>query len=188
MSLGGYMKKIIALLLLFLSFTSTVLAADSGKLSEQEIAYLTEVDNAFKESKLSIMRWNYMGSFNNGKDIERMLFYDTETIATPYSDEMDVWWCWYYTGKGQCSNPLCEKNKTNTTKHYHLDRWKYDLNSLKITLLASVVQNEQQEVTDSFDYPFGQQVTTVIKPGSVAESIMIRAKNDIEERSHKKKK
>lgn len=182
------MRKIIALLLLFLSFTSTVLAADSGKFSEQEIAYLKELANAFKESKLSIQRWNYMGSFNNGKDIERMLFYDTETIATPYSDEMDVWWCWYYTGKGQCNIPLCETNKMKTTKHYHLDRWKYDLKSLKITLLASIVQNEQKEVIESLDYPLGQQVTSVIKPDSVAESIMIRAKKDIEEKSHKKKK
>lgn len=188
MSLGGYMKKIIALLLLLLSLTSTALAAEKGQWSEAEKAYFTEMANAYKESELSPLRWNYVQSRRNGKDIEEMLFYDTETIATPYSDEMDVWWCWYYTGKGHCSMPSCEKYNMKTAKHYHLARWKYNLKSLTITLLASIVQNEQKEVIESLDFPLGQQPASVIKPDSIAESIMIRAKKDVEERSHKKKK
>ena len=120
------MKKIIALLLLVLSLTSTVLATEKGQMSEAEKVFWKEMVNAYKDSNLPPLRWSYVGSFGNGKDIDRMLFYDTETITTPYPDEMDVWWCFYFTGTGTCNFTSCEKNKTQTAKHYHLNRVKYN--------------------------------------------------------------
>ncbi len=171
------MKRILAIVILILLLCPSVFAKDKGL--QEGRAIERELLQLLDECRLDKSRWEYAAV--TGKDISHIFFYDKKTITSPYPNELEVWWCDFNVGKESCGIPKCVEIKIDTSKHYHLNRWKYDLRDLKMTLLSSVVKNNKLETLDSFDFPLGYQVTTTVKPESIGEVIMNRAKEVLEE-------
>ena len=172
------MKRILTLVFLLLLLCSSVFAKDKGMSEDKAVEQ--ELINLLDECRLDKSRWEYASVI--GKDIRHIIFYDRKTITSPHPNEMEVWWCDFNVGKESCGIPKCIEIKMDTSKHYHLNRWKYDLSTLKMTLLSSVTKNNKLETIDSFEFPLGYQVTTTVKPESVAEEVMNRAKKVLDEK------
>lgn len=181
------MKKVIVLLMVLLALSSSVFAkdkADQTKMTEAEKRVLVEVLNGIADSKLDLKRWEFVSVDTENNYI----FIDKETIATPYSDTLEVWECYFRrAGEGSCNSKICKEKNIDTAKHYHYSRYKFDLSHLKQTVTSMSVKDESGKVVFSIDVPSYLQKDFEIFPESMGEKIMLKVKEIAQENKKKKK-
>ena len=185
------MKKVLIFLMILLAITASAFAkektdqTEKPKLTEAEKRLVAEIFVAIKESKLDLKRWEFVTASSNND----YFFIDKETIATPYSDILEVWECHFrQAGKGSCGFGVCKEKKIDTTKHFHYTRYKYDLSRLKQTITAMTTKDEAGNIVFSFDVPSYYQKESEVFPESLGEKEMIEAKKIIQNRNKNKRK
>ena len=161
------MKKIIVLLLLALSLFSTAFSAGKATDKATEDAYLQEIKAALNESLLKAPRWMFATTVD--KQVNTVLFYDVQSIVSPYPNVNDVWIGAFYRGKGPCEYPECA---VKLKKHYHLSRWRIDNRLRQFVVTAIATRDEKYGLVDSVDVPSYLQKPKTIEPGTVGEQIM----------------
>ena len=171
------MKKIIAVLLLLLSLASTAFPAE--KLSPEAEAYLNELGVAFSECKLKPPRWMFVTSLD--EKVNTVVFYDRQSVASPYYDEKDVWVGIFYRGKNPCEYPVCKEKNIQSTKHYHLSRWRLNARLMQYKILSVTARDENYNLVDSFDIPSYLQEAKTIEPDTVGEQVLNEIKDDRKE-------
>lgn len=177
------MKKIIVLLLLALSLFST--AFSSGKTSQeaspQTEAFFNEMGRVFRECQLKPPRWVYLTTLD--EQVNKILFYDEQSIVSPYPYAQDVWVGVFYRGKSPCAYPEC---KEKAKPHYHLSRWRLDSRLMQFTVLSVATRDENYNVVDSADIPSYLQKAKTIAPDTVGEQLLNEIKGVKKETSSEK--
>ena len=168
------MKKIIAILLLLLSLAPTSFSAEN--LSQEAEAYLNELGRALSESKLKAPRWVFVTSLD--EKTNTVVFYDRQSITSPYYDEKDVWVGIFYRGKSACEYPVCKEKNIQSSKHYHLSRWRLNARLMQYTILSVVSRDENYNLVDSFDIPGYLQKAKAIEPDTVGEQVLNEIKDN----------
>ncbi len=176
------MKKAIGVLLLLLSLASTVFSAD--KISPEAEAYLNELGVAFSECKLKLPRWQFVTTLD--EKVNTVVFYDRQSVASPYYDEKDVWVGIFYRGKSPCEYPVCKEKNIQTSKHYHLSRWRLNGRLMQYKILSVSARDENYNLVDSFDIPSYLQEAKTIAPDTVGEQILNEIKGVKEESATEK--
>ena len=173
------MKKIMTLLLIIISLHSIVFAKEENQTKEDE--YNAKVMQQLKDCQLNLDRWVYVSVLDGSLDA--ITFFDSQTIVKPLPDTMDVWVCVFLTGKESCEASTCVEKKMDVTKHYHLYRWRFDLSTLKMTLLSVAIRDIKMNLVDSLEYPIKYQITKTVTPDSVGEGIMKAAKEIVDKKN-----
>jgi hypothetical protein len=176
------MKKIIALLVLALSLFSTTFSAE--KLSPEAEAYINELGRAFVECKLKAPRWMFVTSLD--EKANKVLFYDRQSIASPYYDEKDVWVGIFYRGKDPCEYPGCKEKNFHSSKHYHLSRWRLNARLMQYKVLSVATRDENYNLVDSFDIPSYLQEAKTIMPDTIGEQVLNEIKDSGKETTAEK--
>ena len=150
------MKKVLIMVLLLLAFCSS----------------------AFATCNIDLDRWKLI------VPTERTLVYfDTQTVKKSGPTSFSAWICNYYAGiKSDCCNSICIEKGYNKKEHYHYLSVGYDYEACTISLKELLKKDDRGNVFQSYRYPYPEEETRNIPPGSIAEETMIKIKEYTENR------
>ena len=154
------MKKVLVLLIILLSVCS--------------IAFAENLDDVLKDCKLDKSHWKVVEWVKTERFVR---LYDSASVSVVGSGQFEVVIMDYYY-EGDCGKDSC---KLRGTKHYHSEKWLFNIIESTGTLLSFETRDIDGNVVDSYKYPAKMQMPEDIKRNSVKGKTMLKAKDVVKD-------